>query len=94
MLLQCFFTGAARRRTQQMAVGTSANSLSIPRGVNGCWLQAQGANVRWRADGTNPTASVGMILYDGADPIWFSEGMSKLRFIAVSGTPVLSVQYK
>ena len=79
---------------QQIAIGTDVAELEIPNGATGCWIQAQGDDVRWRADGNDPSSSIGLILYDGDEPTWFSEGLSKLKFIGAGSGAVLSVQFE
>ena len=56
-------------------------------------LQAESQNIRWRDDGTAPTASIGMILNAGADPYPFDGDLSKIRFIQVGATATLNVSY-
>lgn len=77
------------------AVGLS----SVPNGAYKALVQTEGQNVRWRADGTNPEAGVGMVLTaDG--PILEISGRDNLvasKFIeetADSGDPAaLNVTY-
>ncbi|MEM9605900.1 MAG: hypothetical protein AAGA99_00670 [Actinomycetota bacterium] len=54
-------------------------------------LQATGANVRWRDDGTDPTASVGMVVVAGGAPQLYEGPVENLRFIQESGGAVLNV---
>lgn len=56
-------------------------------------LQVTGQNVRWHDDDTDPTASVGMILYVGADPYPYSGDLARLRFLESSASAVLNVSY-
>jgi hypothetical protein len=52
--------------------------------------------VRWRDDGVDPTSTIGMIL-----PPWglffgdwcYYGDMSMIRFIAVSGSPILNISF-
>jgi len=50
---------------------SSAVALTPSAGTKLTEVQALGGNIRWRSDGTSPTASSGMILYAG-DVRWFS----------------------
>lgn len=64
----------------QLATGTWSNSTQT------VIVQAQGADVRVRFDGTAPTASVGILMLAG-DPFEWSVGRAKAaRFIRSSST--------
>ena len=54
-------------------------------------LQAETQDVRWRDDGTDPTASVGMILTAGGAPILYEGELDKIRFIQATAGAVLNV---
>lgn len=66
---------------QQLAVSTSAVALTVPSGATRALITLEPTNgVRWRDDGTNPTASVGMPLVGGAT--WECEAvLDAVRFI-------------
>jgi len=51
------------------------------------------APVRWRDDGTAPTASVGMIAPFGQACWLYTGNLSAIQFIAASGSPVLDITY-
>ncbi len=84
---------------QQITSLNAAVGLTVPgKDTNGigpklALLQAQTQNVRWRDDGTNPTASVGMILYAGADPYPYDGDLSKIKFIEVAASAALNISY-
>ena len=48
---------------QQLTVSSTSVSLTVPDLANRAVIQAQGDSVRWRDDGTDPTAAIGMLLY-------------------------------
>lgn len=76
--------------------GTAAALTNIPAGTERAWIQAESANVRWRADGTAPTASVGMtILTTATQPLELSiaAGLRTAQFISESGSPKLNITY-
>jgi hypothetical protein len=50
------------------------------------------ASIRWRDDGVNPTASVGMPMNPGQE-FQYSGDMNAIKFIAQSGTPVLDISF-
>lgn len=57
-------------------------------------LQAESQDVRWRDDGTNPTASVGMILLnDPPVPIAYFGDLSAIKFIEETASAKLNVSY-
>lgn len=50
--------------------------------------------VRWRADGTNPTASVGHLLGAGDGvKVWGATDITSIRFIATGGDATARVTY-
>lgn len=49
--------------------------------------------VRWRADGTAPTAAVGNPINAGDPPFFYVGDPSKLVFIAQSGSAVVNLNY-
>lgn len=74
----------------------AAVALTVPAGTERAWIQATGANVRWRADGTSPTAAIGNIVISGAhQPLELSiaAGLRTAKFILESGSPLLNVTY-
>ena len=77
---------------QQVTGLTSANAFTVPADTRIALIQPEAQNVRWRDDGTDPTASVGMIIT--ADSILTFDGdLSKIKFIEVSATAKLNVSY-
>ena len=66
---------------------------TIPAGASLVLLQVTGQDVRWRDDGTDPTASIGMILNADADPYPYSGDLSAIRFIETAASAVLNVAY-
>lgn len=71
----------------------SACDGGVPAGATMALLQAETANVRWRDDGVAPTTSVGMVLVSGQPPVLYQGTLSKLRFIAATGSPALNVAF-
>lgn len=73
---------------------TTALGLTVPEGARSAMIQVEVADVRWRDDGPPPTAGVGMLLGSGAAIIYTSPaGLAAIRFIAVTGTPVVNVAF-
>jgi hypothetical protein len=59
-------------------------------GGSGALLQAEDQVVRYRADGVDPTADIGMMIAAG-ETIWFAGDLSKLRFIQGAATAILNI---
>ena len=87
---------------QQILALTGSTALTIPTtqtdGAVGqrpalALLQAETQNIRWRDDGTAPTAAIGMLLIAGGDPYPFDGDLSRIRFIEVGATAKLNVSY-
>lgn len=72
---------------------SSAASLTVPVGATVALVRAEGANVRWRADGTAPTASDGMLLATSDGLLTLSGNLDQYRFVQVSAGAVLHVHY-
>lgn len=70
----------------------TAVSLTVPPGAKYAQINVNGTDMRYRDDGTDPTATVGMPVAQGAG--WFYSGpLSDLTFIAQSGSGTLDVSY-
>jgi hypothetical protein len=66
--------------------------FTLPAGAKVAVVVSEAADVRWRDDGTDPTASVGMYLA-AKTYFAFAANLKKVRFIAVSGSPLLNISY-
>jgi len=71
------------------AAGLTAGTYS---GATYATIQAEGEDVRWRDDGTNPTTSVGLTLYEGQTMNYFGD-LSAIKFIEEAATAKLNVAY-
>jgi hypothetical protein len=86
---------------QQLATLSSATGLTVPTRdpisgmdvkANFALIVAETQDVRWRDDGTAPTASVGMLLKAGT--IFQYDGdLNKIQFIEVTGSAKVNVSY-
>ena len=87
---------------QQLTVSTTAVSLTVPTGKHPkhALITVQTAGVRWRGDGTAPTASVGNPLaaderLDLSDPMGnYSSLIANIQFIRSGGADAtLDIEY-
>jgi hypothetical protein len=79
---------------QQMTSISSATAPTVPSETDWAWVQAEGANVRFRLDGTSPTASVGLILADNDPPVEMPVWMlNNVEFIQETATAKVNIQY-
>jgi hypothetical protein len=85
---------------QQITDLSSAVGLTVPTQTpngsntkaNFALIIAETQNVRWRDDGTNPTASVGMLLVAGT-PLQYDGDLSRIKFIETTGSAKLNISY-
>lgn len=77
---------------QQITALSAAASLTVPAGARLAIIQAETQGVRWRDDGTNPTATVGMVLAAGYDLV-YSGDLTTIRFFEVIASAKLNVAY-
>jgi hypothetical protein len=79
---------------QQITSMASATSLTVPTTSPVVWalICAETAPVRWRDDGTPPTATVGQPLAAG-QCFQYAGPLAAIQFIAQSGSPVLDITY-
>lgn len=71
---------------------TAVGLPSIPDGAKLAMIQVTGQNLRWRDDGVNPTASVGMKLVAN-DMLVYTGVLSAIKFIEETTSAVLNVTY-
>lgn len=71
---------------------SAAKALTVPTGATLAMIKTEGADVRYRDDGTDPTTTNGMLLETG-DEFWYSGAPRALRFIETSTSATLHVLY-
>lgn len=77
---------------QQITSLSAATALTVPEGARFALIQAEAQAVRWRDDGTNPTATVGMkIAVDAV--LEYSGDLSTFKAIEAVLGAKLSVSY-
>lgn len=77
---------------QQITSVSSAVGLTVPAGATRALIVAEGANVRWRDDGTNPTSSVGMLLL-ASNLLSYDGDLNRIKFIEVTSSAKLNISY-
>ena len=65
---------------------STAQGLTVASGGTRALIQVEDSDIRWRDDGTPPTASVGMEVSAG-DSFWYTESdLSAIQFISQTAT--------
>lgn len=77
---------------QQITALSASTALSVPSTTTFATVSAEATDLRWRDDGTAPTATVGMPLYVGS-PATFAGNLSALRFIQQATGAILNISY-
>ena len=77
---------------QALAVSSAAVSLTIPAQSRIVYLYVETNDIRWRDDGTAPTATVGSPLKADTDLIYDSD-LTKVRFIAQGADATVHCHY-
>lgn len=78
---------------QQFTSLTGSTALVIPSKCEFVEVTVEAQPVRWRADGTAPTAGVGMPLAVGESKIFTMQQIPQLRFIEQAVGAILNVTY-
>jgi hypothetical protein len=79
---------------QQLTSMASATKLTVPAGADFAYIVAEAQSVRWRDDGTAPTATVGQLLPAGV-PLQLSGAsvLAAAQFIQATSGAILNVSY-
>jgi hypothetical protein len=76
----------------QFTVAAATALPSIPSGASEAFVVCEAQSVRWRDDGTNPTASVGVLLpVNTAFP--YIGSLARIKFIETTASATCSVSY-
>ncbi len=78
--------------TQISSLSSAVGLGTIPSGVKLVLIQPETQSVRWRDDGTDPTASVGMLLAAG-DVLVYNGSPSAIKFIETAASATLNVTF-
>lgn len=85
--------GYAQTNNLASAIGFGGLSITVPPDAIMVLIACETAAIRWRDDGTSPTATVGMPLAAGQEFQYTVVDFSQIRFIAQSGSPVLNFNF-
>lgn len=77
---------------QEITSLSAATALTVPSGSRWALIIAETQAVRWRDDGTDPTATVGMPLATGT-AFWYSGNLSSIKFIEQTASAKINVAY-
>lgn len=77
---------------EQVTSLSSAAGLTPPAGSDRALIQAVTQSVRWRDDGTSPTATVGMVLAAGST-LEYDGDLSAFEAIETAASAELNVSY-
>lgn len=84
--------GSSPRGFEQIADLSSSAALTPPAGTAFAVINAEAQNVRWRDDGQDPTAAVGMLLLKDTE-FQYQGDLSSIRFIETEASATLNVSY-
>jgi hypothetical protein len=77
---------------QQITSLSSATGLTVPAGATRALIAPLTKDIRWRDDGTNPTASVGMPVSAGTY-LSYDGDLQNIKFIETSASAELNITY-
>jgi hypothetical protein len=71
---------------------SAAAELTVPPDAKLALIQAEGEDVRWRDDGTDPTDSAGMLLEAGQTLV-YNGNLQAIRLIEATASATLNVSF-
>jgi len=77
----------------QQVTPAVVSPLTPPVGAKLAMIQVEGADLRWRDDGTNPTNVVGMLLEDGDTLFYTVNDYTKFKMIQAAATATVNISY-
>lgn len=78
---------------EQITDLSAAVGLTIPSGTAYALIQCETQAVRWRDDGTDPTAAIGMRLTTTSELLYDATGLKAIKFIEEAASAALNVSY-
>lgn len=85
--------GYVNKGFQRITDVSVAIGLNLPAGASIAIITPETAAVRWRDDGTNPTAAIGYPCPIGSELYYDSSSIRALRFIQQAAGAILSIAY-
>jgi hypothetical protein len=77
---------------QQIVGLAAATALTVPAGARIAYIEAEAQAVRWRDDGTNPTATIGQPLPVGRMLTYVGD-LTRIKFFQQAATANLNITY-
>jgi hypothetical protein len=77
---------------QQITNLSAATGLTVPQGATRALIAPLSQDIRWRDDGVNPTASVGMPVTAGTY-LSYDGDLQNIKFIETSASAEINVTY-
>jgi hypothetical protein len=87
------YGGEPAKAYERLSVGSGPVGFTLPTQAAYAIIDCETAPVRWRADGVNPTATVGMRLLADERLLMDVADLSAVRFIAIAATANLNIHY-
>lgn len=78
---------------QQITSLSAATALTVPAGTQYALISPESQAVRWRDDGTSPTATVGYPLAVGAELKYTAGSFAIVKFIEQAASAKLNIVY-
>ncbi len=88
-----FIAERALLQEQLTSLAGATALTNLPAGTSMIMVIPESQAVRWRDDGTDPTAAVGMPLAVGQTLIYTAKQMSQLKFIEQTASAKINVAY-
>ena len=76
-----------------VSAATPISTCPIPSNATFVNVIIEGQTVRYRTDGVNPTASVGMLLDIGADKVFSVTALKNIKFIETAPTATVDLEF-
>ena len=78
---------------QQMTSLAAATAPTVPAGTAMMLMMVEGQDIRWRDDGTSPTATVGMLVTVGQTLQYDAGQLAVLKIIEVAASAKCNLSY-
>lgn len=79
--------------TQITSLSSAVGIGTVPSGATVAIIQAEAQTVRWRDDGTSPTASVGSTIAAGDSIVYGVSDFSQIKFIQTTTSAIINVAW-